>query len=98
MTITAKARGERNSLVTLTVQADDDLRSGLSTLPVSLITWTASGPGFVNGTVSRASPQLVATWTGSGVRAGTQMYRFENRWTHPSGIYTVTLVYTLTAP
>lgn len=98
LTITAKARAERNGVVMLTIQADDDLRSGLSVLPVSLITWTASGPGFVNGTVTRASPQLVATWIGSGVRTGTQTYRFENRWTHPSGIYTVTLVFTLTAP
>ena len=98
ITITAKARAQSGGMVTLTVQASDDLRSGVDILPVSLITWTASGPGFVNGTVSRTSAQLVATWVGSGVRSGTQMFRFENRWTHPSGIYTVSLVYTLTAP
>ena len=98
ITITAKARAESNGQVTLTVQAGDDLRSGISVLPVSLITWTASGPGFVNGTVSRTSAQLVGSWVGSGVRAGSQTYRFENRWTHPAGIYTVTLTYTLTAP
>ena len=98
ITITAKARATPNELVTLTVQAADDLRSGVNVLPASLITWTASGPGFVSGTLSRSAAQVVATWLGSGVREGTQTYRFENRWTHPSGIYTVTLTYTLTAP
>ena len=98
VTITAKARAQSGGMVTLTVQASDDLRSGVDMLPVSLITWTASGPGFINGTMSRTSAQLVATWVGSGVRSGTQTFRFENRWTHPSGIYTVSLVYTLTAP
>ena len=98
ITITAKARAQNGGLVTLTLQASDDLRSGVDILPVSLITWTGSGPGFINGTMSRTSAQLVATWVGSGVRSGTQTFRFENRWTHPAGIYTVTLVYTLTAP
>jgi len=96
--ITARARAQRDAVVTLTVQAADDLRSGISVLPVSLITWTAAGPGFVNGTVSRSAAQLVGTWVGSGVRAGSQTFRFENRWTHPVGVYTVTLTYTLTAP
>ncbi len=98
ITITAKARAQNNGLVTLTVQAIDDLRSGVSILPVSLITWTASGPGFVNGTMSRTTAQLVGSWVGSGVRVGSQTFRFENRWTHPAGIYTVTLTYTLAAP
>lgn len=98
ITITAKARAATGGVVTLTVHSDDDLRSGVVVLPASLITWTASGPGFVSGTVSKTAPQLVGSWVGSGVRTGTQTFRFENRWTHPAGIYTVTLVYTLTAP
>lgn len=98
VTITAKARASQSSLVTLTVQATDDLRSGVTLLPASLVTWTGNGPGFVGGTLSRTVPQIVATWSGSGVRVGTQSYFFENRWTHPTGIYSVTLVYTLTAP
>jgi hypothetical protein len=39
----------------------------------------------------------VATWVGSGVHTGTQTFRFQNLWTHPTGTYTVTLVYTLSA-
>lgn len=98
ITITAKARAANNSLVTLTVQASDDLRSGIDVLPAALISWTGTGPGFVNGTLSRTTAQVVGTWIGPGVHTGTQAYRFENRWTHPSGIYSVTLVYTLSAP
>jgi hypothetical protein len=98
LTITARARAPRNGLVTLTVQASDDLRSGVSVLPASLITWTATGPGYVNGALSRTTPQLVGSWTGSGVRVGTQDYRFQNSWNHAPGTYTVTLVYTLTSP
>jgi hypothetical protein len=98
ITITAKALAARDGVVTLTVQASDDLRSGVTVLPASMITWTATGVGFVPGTMSASTPQVVGSWTGSGVRTGTQTYYFENRWTHPSGIYTVTLVYTLTAP
>jgi hypothetical protein len=98
ITITAKARAAHDGQVTLTVQASDDLRSGIDVLPAALITWIGSGPGFVNGTLSRTTAQVVGTWLGSGVRIGTQAFRFENRWTHPAGIYTVTLVYTLSAP
>lgn len=96
--ITAKSRTTRNSQVTLTVQSTDDLRSGVTVLPASLITWTATGTGFVAGTLSRTSAQVVGTWTGSGVRSGSQSLFFENRWTHPPGTYTITLVYTISAP
>ena len=96
--ITAKARTTRNSQVTLTVQSTDDLRSGVTVLPAALITWTATGTGFVAGTLSRTSAQVVGSWTGSGVRAGSQSFFFENRWTHPPGTYTITLVYTISAP
>ena len=96
--ITAKARTPRNAQVSLTLQAGDDLRSGINTLPASLIKWTAAGSGFVPGTLDRASAQTVAMWTGSGVRSGTQSFAFENRWTHPPGTYSVTLIYTMSTP
>jgi hypothetical protein len=98
VTISVRARIPRNSQVTLTVQSTDDLRSGVTVLPASLITWTVTGSGFAGGTLSRSAPQLVGSWVGSGVRTGIQNYRFENRWTHPAGIYSATLVYTLASP
>lgn len=97
ITITAKARTSPNGAVTLTVQASDDLRSGLNTIPASNITWTATGPGFTNGTLSAAAAQLVASWTDSGVRTGTQTFYFKNLWSYVTGIYTLTMTFTLTA-
>lgn len=98
ITLTARARASRNATVTLTVLASDDLRSGVSTIPAGALTWTATGPGFIGGTVSRTAPQLVASWVGSGSRSGLQDYRFRNLWTYPSGTYSATLTYTLSAP
>jgi hypothetical protein len=97
VTITAKARTSVNGAVTLTVRATDHLRSGLDTIPASHITWTTSGPGFSGGTLSAASAQTVAVWTGSGVRTGTQTFFFRNLWTYATGTYTVTMTFTLTA-
>jgi hypothetical protein len=98
ITITAKARASLAATVTLTVLAADDLRSGVDTIPASALTWMASGAGFVNGTVSRATPQVVASWTGSGIRTGTQTYRFQNSWSYRTGTYSVSLLYTLVSP
>ena len=96
--ITAKGRAAANSTVSLTVLAAADLRSGVNTIPASALTWTAAGPGFVAGTLSATVPQVVGSWTGSGVRVGTQDYRFQNLWTYATGTYTVSLLYTLTSP
>jgi hypothetical protein len=95
--ITAKGRATLNGAVTVTVLASDNLRSGVSTLPASTITWTATGSGFVDGTLDASTPQVVGSWTGSGIRNGTQSFFFRNLWTHATGTYTVTLVYTLSA-
>jgi hypothetical protein len=97
VTISAKARTSVNGAVTLTVQASDDLRSGLNTIPASSITWTASGPGFTSGTLSSTSAQMVASWVGSGVRSGTQSFFFRNLWSYATGTYTLTMTFTLSA-
>ncbi len=96
--ITARARASYGSTITLTVQASDDLRSGVTTIPADAVTWTASGPGFVGGTVSRSSAQPVASWSASGVYNGSQSFAFRNQWSYPTGTYTLTLLYTLSAP
>jgi hypothetical protein len=96
--ITAKSRANPGMQVVLTVQAADDLRSGVNVIPASNITWTATGGGFVAGTLNRLAPVTVAVWTGSGVRSGTQQLYLRNLWTHPTGTYTVSLLYTLSSP
>jgi hypothetical protein len=79
------------------VQAADELRSGLNTIPASQVTWTATGAGFTNGTLSSVSAQIVAAWTGSGVHTGTQSFFFRNLWSYATGTYTVTITFTLSA-
>jgi hypothetical protein len=98
LTITAKARTGLGSAVTLTVQASANLQSGLDTIPISQVRWTATGSGFVAGTMSATAAQPVATWVSSGSWIGTQSYTLVNAWTYAVGTYTTTLTYTLTAP
>jgi hypothetical protein len=98
LSITAKARATDNAQVVLTVQADDDLRSGLQVSPASAITWTASGTGFASGTLSKTAPVTLGQWTGSGSRTGSQTLAFRNLWTYATGTYTCVLLYTLSGP
>jgi hypothetical protein len=80
------------------VQAGGDLRSGLDAIPATQLRWTAAGTGFVGGTMSYAAAQPVASWIGSGAWTGTQSYALVNSWNYPTGTYSATLTYTLTAP
>jgi hypothetical protein len=98
LTITAKARTTIGSTVTLTVQAANDLKSGLDTILATQMQWTATGTGFVPGRMSKTAAQSVAAWTGSGSWTGAQSYTLVNAWTYATGTYSTTLTYTLTAP
>jgi hypothetical protein len=95
--ITAKARAASGEIV-LTVLANGPARSGVNTISADAFTWTASGSGFVAGTLSSTVPQQVASWNGSGIHDGVQSYLFRNSWNYPVGVYSMTLTYTLTAP
>ena len=98
ITITAKAKTSPGSTVSLTILAADDLRSGAVAIAISNITWTASGAGFVAGTMNRTVAQTVASWTDSGNRSGTQNYFLANTWNYATGSYSTSATYTLTAP
>lgn len=96
--IVAKIRTTPGSPVSLSVLASDDLRSGVSTIAVAALRWTASGTGFGSGTMSRTVAQSVGAWVGSGMRTGAQTYSLTNSWTYATGSYSTSLLYTLTAP
>lgn len=98
ISVTAKARTGTSSTVSLTVIAADDLLSGGNTIPISNVTWTSSGAGFVAGTLNKTTAQAIGSWSGSGSRAGTQSFVFANSWTYATGNYSTTATYTLTAP
>ena len=96
--IVVKARSAPGGAIRLTIAATDNLRSGLDTIPAAALSWTATGPGYMSGTVNRFAAQTVGTWTGSGMNSGTQSYRFQNSWTYVPGTYNLQLIYTLTGP
>lgn len=98
LTITTKGRTAPANQIILSVLASDDLRSGMNVIAISALTWTASGAGFVGGTMNKTIAQQVALWGSSGTFMGTQTYRFANAWTYATGSYGVTLTYTLSAP
>ena len=95
--VAAKARATPGGTVSLTVQASDDLRSGVDTIPAGNITWTATGPGFIGGTLSATAPQPAGSWVGSGVHNGSLTFRFLNLWSYATGTYTLTMMFTLSA-
>jgi hypothetical protein len=98
ITVTARGRTSAASLVTLTLLAATDLTSGTDTIAISNVTWTATGGGFVAGTMNRITAQTVGSWTGSGSRTGTQTYALANSWSYAAGSYSAAATYTLTAP
>ncbi|MBN1458130.1 MAG: hypothetical protein JXA57_01250 [Armatimonadetes bacterium] len=97
VSVTVKAQTGGGSSITLTVQADGDLESGTDTIDVSNVTWTATGAGFVAGTMDTAA-QTAGSWTGPGRYDGTFSYQLANSWDYAAGSYSQTVVYTLTAP
>jgi phage tail sheath gpL-like len=98
ITVTAKGKTAAGSNITLTLQAADDLKSGTDVILASAVTWTATGTGFVAGTMSKAAAVSVGSWTGSGNRAGSLSFALVNSWSYPTGSYSAAATYTLTAP
>lgn len=98
VTITAKGKTSTGGTIALTLVAADDLKSGSDSIPISNVTWTASGTGFASGMLSKAAAQTVGTWTNSGSRTGTQTFALANSWSYAAGNYSTTATYTLTAP
>jgi hypothetical protein len=98
ISITAKAKTSKGSTVTLTVVAGGDLiSSGNTPIPISNVTWTAGGSGFMPGTLS-TTVQTVGSWTDSGNRSGTVTFFLANAWNYNTGSYSAPLTFTLTAP
>lgn len=97
LTLTVASRSTPGSVIVLTVQASSDLRSGLATIPVSALTWAASGTGFLGGTMSQVA-QTAGSWTTTGNATGMLTFSFRNAWTYPVGSYGTTITYTLTVP
>lgn len=98
LSVTSSSRTGSSQTATLTCLAGGDLISGINTIAISNMTWTATGTGYVTGTMNKTTAQTAGSWTGSGQRAGTFSYFLNNSWSYMTGNYSTTITYTLTAP
>ena len=98
LSVTSSARTGSILTTTLTCLASGDLISGTSSIAIGNMTWTATGTGYVGGTMNRTIAQNAGSWTGSGQRIGTFSYFLANSWSYTVGSYSTTINYTLTAP
>ena len=102
ITVSYRIRGlQGKALWQLTVLASGDLVSGTSTVDISNVTWVATpAPPFRSGTLNRTVPQVVASGSGAEnpTQVGSLIFRLNNSWTYDSGIYTQTIVLTLSTP
>ena len=98
LSVTSSTRTGSSQTVTLTCLATGDLISGTNTISISNMTWTATGTGYVSGTMNRTTAQTAGSWTASGQRIGTFSYFLVNSWSYIVGSYSTSIGYTLTAP
>jgi hypothetical protein len=100
VTVRCRVTGASNSNVTLNVLANGNLVSGGNNIPISKVSWTATGTGYTAGTMSTTSVQA-GSWpntAGTKTYNGTFSYFLQNAWNYATGNYTATVTYTLTAP
>ena len=81
----------------LTVIAGGDLVSGPDKIAIGKVTWTATGNGFVSGTLSSSQSQLVGQWSGNVNQTGQLRFWLANSWSYAVGSYSQNLMYTLIA-
>jgi hypothetical protein len=99
ISVDVKARTSAAGNVTLTVLASGDLTSGSNAIAIGTLSWAASGTGFtLSGNNNKTTAQTLGSWTGSGNPSGSHTLSLPNLWSYNTGVYTVTLNYTLTAP
>jgi len=81
----------------LTVLAAGDLSPSI---PISNVTWTVTGIGFVAGTMSRLVAQTAAQGVGNvnPARTGNFTFGLSNLWSYNTGNFSQTATFTLTAP
>ena len=101
MTVNYRVRNLQNQSWLLTVLASGNLISASSTVDITNVTWVATpAPPFRNGTLNRTVAQVMASGVGNvnPTATGSVTFRLNNSWTYDSGIYTQTIVFTLSLP
>jgi hypothetical protein len=99
--VSYRVRPPYNGPWTISLLSTGDLISGLSSVDISNVTWVATpAPPFQNGTMSKTVAQRLASGTGSvnPTAQGQVTFRLANSWNYTAGLYTQTIIFTLTAP
>lgn len=99
--VTYRVRQNQGGPWTLTVLAAGDLISGGASVDISNVSWAASpAPPFQSGTLSRTVAQTLASGNGNvnPAATGSITFRVVNSWNYSAGIYTQTVLFTLSAP
>jgi hypothetical protein len=93
-----KISGAPHGTWTITIQAQSDLLTGLSSIPAGNVSWTATPAPFTSGTLS-TSAQTLATGAGNvtTIAYANLTFNLKNLWTYATGTYSHTIVFTLSA-
>jgi len=100
VTVVCRVTGAKNSNVSLSVIANGNLVSGSNSIPITQVTWTTTGPGYVAGTMNTTAV-TAGNWPnahGTETYNGTFSYFLANSWNYATGTYTASVTYTLLAP
>lgn len=97
ISVRVQIEGSPSMVSQLTAATGGELVSGSNIIPISKVTWTASGSGYVSGRLSSSQPQLVGQWLGKNDSQGQLRFWLENSWSYAVGAYSQNLVYTLIA-
>ncbi|MCX6546271.1 MAG: hypothetical protein NTV05_17905 [Acidobacteria bacterium] len=101
VTVTYRVQGNSGGNWRITIMSSTDLTSGIASIPISQVTWTATpAPPFQAGTMSTAVEQTMASGTGNAnpTKTGTVIFRLANSWSYNVGNYSATFTFTLSAP
>lgn len=99
--VTIRIRQNQGTPWQLTALANGDLISGSATVDITNVSWGGTpAPPFQDGTLSKTVPQRIAAGTGNvnPTQNGSVTFRLANSWNYSAGIYTQTVVLTLSAP
>lgn len=86
---------------TMTILANGHLVAGAATVDISNVSWVATpSPPFQSGVLSRTVAQRIASGMGNvaSTSQGQITFRLTNSWNYDAGLYTQTIVLTLSAP
>ncbi len=95
--IEIKIDGNTGKTWQLTVLANGNLRGPKkSSIPIKNVNWTATpSPPFINGTLNKKKPQLVANGQGNVDLYGQLNFYLKNSWDYQAGEYNQTITFTL---